>query len=122
LARERVRSIAAGEIAGLLLPRPDDELNALDRQLLARIEDHWLGIPRKALFECAARARRQHASSPRSAGVVVVVAAGKSKASGVFECMRPRHGGLVSHLVCDSDLGVRLRELIGAELRGHTLP
>jgi hypothetical protein len=121
LARERVRSIAAAEIAGLLLPRPDDELNALDRQLLARIEDHWLGIPRQALFECAARARLQQASSPRSAGVVVV-AAGISIASGVFECMRPRHGGLVSHLVCDSDLDVRLRELIGAELRGHTLP
>jgi DNA-binding transcriptional regulator LsrR (DeoR family) len=119
LARERVRSIAAAEIAGLLLPRPDDELSAVDRQLLARIEDHWLGIPRKALLECAARARRKTPSS-RSAGVVVV-AAGKSKASGVLECMRPRQGGLVSHLVCDSDLDVRLRELIGRELRGRSL-
>jgi DNA-binding transcriptional regulator LsrR (DeoR family) len=115
LNRASLRAIAAAEIAGVILPKPEAELSSADGRRIERIQNHWLGLSIESLARCAERARRNGASSPSAMGVVVV-ALGASKASAVLECMC-RYGGLVTHLVCDGELEARLRVLLDSQLR-----
>ena len=117
LTVDRVRQVAVADISGVLLSRePSPKLNECpEPNLLQRIESHWTGISRAALAGCAARARKAYRLGKRGRIGVVVTAIGKAKAPVILECMK-RHGGLISHLVIDSELEDQLSSLISSQL------
>ena len=80
----------------------------------------YAGISLDSIAKCAQRARIAAMSRKKATGGVVLIAAGRQKAAVVLECMMV-HGGLVSHLVIDTDLEAEPRRRIGSEIRKHTL-
>jgi hypothetical protein len=122
LDRDRVLEVAEADISGVLLPREPRRLNnSAEPDLLQKIESHWTGISGPALAACAKRARMAHLSGEKRKAGVVVTAIGRAKAPVILECMK-RHGGLISHLVIDSDLEDHLCNLVSSKLSTATSP
>jgi hypothetical protein len=100
----------AGDIGGVLLRKKRQS-----DQLLDEFARHWTGITRFQLERCA---RRAQGKNHPSAGVCVV-AIDENKAAVVLKCLLTshesahdaRHTGLISHLICDYSLAVRLLQL-----------
>lgn len=102
-----------GDIAGVLLRKKrgsDPLLDEFDR--------HWTGITRADIERCARRAQGKSRPSPG----MCVVAIGENKAAVVLKCLLANHEsggpnsartytGLISHLICDYDLAMKLMDL-----------
>jgi hypothetical protein len=102
-----------GDIAGVLL-RKKRKTN----QLLDEFDRHWTGITRAAIEQCSRRAQdKKHPSAG-----VCVVAIDENKAAIVLKCLltghetegHARHTGLISHLICDYSLAMKLMRLAKA--------
>jgi DNA-binding transcriptional regulator LsrR (DeoR family) len=97
---EELRRMIAGDVAGVLLPRP--ALNPKARDTLADIRRRWRGIQDVHLRRCAERGRKGRPG-------IVIVALGANKAATVREVVQR---GLVNHLLIDDDLAEALQRLL----------
>ena len=104
LTRNRLSALVAGDIAGVLLPRPG--LSKADLREVQELTQMWTGISRDHL----ARIAREADASKRPG--VIVVSSGATRAEIVAEVVRC---GLVNELIIDRQLAERLARQLGAD-------
>lgn len=103
-----LKTLVIGDVGGVLIARPN--LKPSERKLVDTLNAMWTGIQFDHLRSIAIRAR----SVKKPGSGVVVVAAGRDKASIVLECIRL---GLVNQLLIDSDLASALEQTISESAR-----
>ena len=90
-----------GDIGGVGLVRTGKDLAA------QQINDRWTGLQREHLFHCAERAALNKNGKEASPGVIALCVGADR-----YECVKQAiQEGLVSHLVCDLEIGAMLKNL-----------
>lgn len=95
IAREDLNSLAAGDIAGVLLPRRHPPLSASERKEFRKVQRSWIGLTMAHLKAVVKKGQSSHAPG------VCVVATGHRKAAFLLDLM---DRGLVSHAIVDESL------------------
>lgn len=105
MLKPREQKLFAGDMGGVLLPRPG--LRGEKLHTAKDIEARWTGLKFEHVKACAERARNPQNGSAAPTGVVLV-ATEADRAPVVLEVIRR---GLVNHLVMDSQLAYALSQL-----------
>jgi DNA-binding transcriptional regulator LsrR (DeoR family) len=113
IPRQWLKDCILGDIGGVLLPKPSDELpmgrnEAVVRWQFRLFRYHWTGVRRLDLKACARRADRDGHPG------VIVLAVGWRRAPVTLACMRQ---GLVNHLFADNVHAQQLQRLVESELQ-----
>jgi hypothetical protein len=110
LKQEELCKLVLGDIAGVLIPRP----NRWNDPRLGKIQRYWNGVTLHHILACAKRAK-----TTGTVGVCVF-ALGSNKAEVLAECLRLRDEenkptSLINELIVDDDLASRLAQLLGSD-------